>query len=153
MAVLYRLLIFAGLACAAAAARPDQPIQAEVQHAQVAAPETTNAPSFRVSFEGGIHAVPTDAPPLETFKLTLDVRFTNQSDQPIEIPDPDGGLDGVAWISMYTLQSQQADGTWKYLVPGGMLVWPGNTKFAMCKPLGPRETVTVKNVPGRLNLE
>jgi len=97
---------------------------------------------------GRVAAVPFDSgtPELLAFKLTYDAQFTNQSEVPVYIPDPNKGPDGAFRIAFYSLRFQQADGAWRYVVDPGMLAWKGDTQFAPCRSLGPKETLEIKNL-------
>lgn len=95
----------------------------------------------------------TQSPNLVPFKLFFDARFTNQSKTPVDIPDLDelrGGVVGITWNGV---ESQQSDGSWRFLVPGGMLLWKGDTVFADCKSLGPKETAELKGASHRLTVD
>jgi hypothetical protein len=76
----------------------------------------------------------------------FDARFTNQSKTPVDIPDLDASRGGVVGIELHGVESQQNDGSWRVVVPGGMLGWKIDTVFADCKSLGPNETAEVKRV-------
>ena len=89
----------------------------------------------------------TQSPNLAGVKLSFDARFTNQADAPIEIPDRAWAGD-VAGISIHGVESQQSDGSWKVVVPGGMLAWKGDTVFPKCKLINPKETLDVKVMIG-----
>lgn len=80
--------------------------------------------------------------------MTYNVRFTNQSESPANIPDPDKGPDGAVWKAMLWAQSQRADGSWRYIINPGNLMWKGDTQFAPCKMLQPKETVEFKSLSG-----
>jgi hypothetical protein len=86
----------------------------------------------------------TRSPYLVGFKLSFDARFANQSKTPVDIPDLDQLRGAVAGIGLNGLESQQSDGSWRFIVPGGMLAWKGDTVFADCRSLGPNETAEVK---------
>jgi hypothetical protein len=86
----------------------------------------------------------TQSPHLAGFKLSFDARFTNQSKTPVDIPDPDELRGGVVAIELHGAESQQSDGSWRVVVPGGTLAWKIDTVFADCKSLGPDETAELK---------
>ncbi len=86
----------------------------------------------------------TQSPYLAGFKLSFDARFTNQSKTQVDIPNLDELRGGVVGIELHGAESQQSDGTWRVVVPGGTLAWKIDTVFADCKPLGPDETAGLK---------
>jgi hypothetical protein len=92
----------------------------------------------------------TQSPYLASFKLAFDARFANQSKTPVDIPDLDGLRGGAVGIGWNGLESQQGDGSWRTVVPGGTLLWKGDTVFADCKSLGPKEIAEAKGVSGPL---
>jgi len=86
----------------------------------------------------------TQSPNLAGFKLSFDARFTNQSKTPVDIPDLDKLRGGVVGIELHGAESQQSDGSWRVVVPAGMLAWKIDTVFADGKSLGPDETAELK---------
>ena len=85
--------------------------------------------------------------PSARLNLAFDLRFTNQGDAPVEVPDRvwDGG---VAGISRHGLDSQQSDGSWRTVEGGGDLMWKADTVLPRCKVLNPKETFEVKGLSG-----
>jgi hypothetical protein len=104
----------------------DEAIQVEVQRAQIGLERET--------------------PEFATFKLGFDLRLTNRSENPVSIPERESGPDGASWKTLLSMQSQQKDGSWKFLISPGQLVWKGDTKFVLCKSLRPKETLEIRNV-------
>lgn len=92
----------------------------------------------------------TQSPNLAGFKLSFDARFTNLSKTPVDIPDLDELRGGVVGITLNGVESQQSDGSWRFVVPGGTLLWKGDTVFADCKSLRPNETAEMKGVSDQL---
>lgn len=86
----------------------------------------------------------TQSPNLAGFKLSFDARLTNQSKTQVDIPDLDELRDAVVGIELHGAESQQSDGTWRVVVPGGILAWKIDTVFSHCKSLGPDETAELK---------
>lgn len=89
-------------------------------------------------------SVQTRTGPLADVRLDFDVRFTNRSENKVEIPEPTTAPDGAAWITLRWVQSKESDGTWSFVVSPGMLVWLSNAKFARCRSLAPQETVEMR---------
>ena len=86
----------------------------------------------------------TSLPYVAHFKLSSDIQFTNQSKAAIEMPDLDNLRSAVVGITFDGVESQQIDGSWRFVVPPPNLVWKIETVFADCKPLGPGETAGIK---------
>lgn len=124
-----RLCFVTGLACSAPAALDDA-IQAEVERPELVSDAARD-------------------PYLAGFKITFDARFTNRSENPVDIPDRDRGPDGASWITVISVESQQQDGSWRFVVNPGVLMWKSDTKFVPCKSLRPKETAEVENVSNR----
>ena len=120
------LFFIAGLISSIPAAT-DESIRVEVERPQLVVDDTS-----------------TQSPNLVGFKLSFDARFTNQSKNQVDIPDLDELRGGVVGIELHGAESQQSDGTWRVVVPGGTLAWKIDTVFADCKSLGPEETAELK---------
>ena len=86
----------------------------------------------------------TQSPNLAGFKLSFDARFANESTTPVDIPDFDKLPGGAVGITLNGVESQQSDGSWRFVVPSGNLLWKGDTVFADCKSLGPNKAAEVK---------
>lgn len=108
---------------------PDEAIKIEVEQPQLSFYEV-QSPTINASL-----------------KLTIDARFTNEGNSPVEIPDHVGALH-VAGISMHGVESQNADGSWRIVEGGGDIMWIGDIVFPKCKLLNPKETLEVKGISG-----
>jgi hypothetical protein len=83
---------------------------------------------------------------LAVLRITLDVQITNVSKNPVDIPEPDKGPDGAYWFDLYSLQSQEADGSWSHVADNGDHMLPGSTQFVPCRSLRPGAVAEMKNV-------
>src|SRR2546426_477227 len=100
--VISRLCFAATLACTLIAATLDDDIQAELERPQLVLDSTRTTS-------------------LAGFTLLYDVRFTNRSENSADFPDRDMGSDRASWITLLSVQSQQANGSWNFVVNPGTL--------------------------------
>jgi len=112
-----RVLILAALAGAVPGFGSDQPIQAQVEHA-TATPYDT------------------DDPDLAGFKLKLEVRLTNRSEVPLDLPKTGREIGGTTRVAVLNVEVKRPDGGWAYVVQSS---WydTGSIKYESCGSLPP----------------
>ena len=90
-------------------------------------------------------------PGIKGFTLRYNLRLVNGTEASIEIPDLDKRSDHS--LIFLSLQWQQADGSWEYIVPEGMVVFINPTHFAPCRPLGANQAQVFNNMASRFVLQ
>jgi hypothetical protein len=127
-----RVLILAALAGVVPGFGSDQSIQAQVERAA-----TT---PYR-----------TDDPDVAGFKLTLDIRLTNRSGGPLDLPKAGTVSDGTTRIAVLGLEAKRPDGSWSHVVQSS---WydTGTIKYESCGSLPPGGTVEFSDSPSGLVL-
>lgn len=114
------------------AMRADETFLAEAQHA-LATP---------------VHS---DDPEVATLKLTFDLRLTNRSTKPVNIPKPETGSSDTTRIVVLGLQSRRPDGPWSNVFQAS---WYGigAEKYDPCISIPPSGTIQIDSVESGLVL-
>lgn len=128
-----QILLSAALLGTPAFAASEQTVQVELQQPQ------------EVHYEPNIGD-------LAVLRMTWTVRVTNHSKTPVSVPEPEKGPEGAYWFDLYSLQSQEADGSWSYVADNGNHMLKGSTQFVPCRSLSPGAAVEVRNVSGGIIL-
>lgn len=93
----------------------------------------------------------TDDQDLSGFKLNLDIRVTNRTERPVDLPKSrrEGGR--TTRVVVMGVQAKQPDGSWSYIVQSS---WYGSAtdKFESCAVLKPGGVAEYKNVKSGLLL-
>jgi hypothetical protein len=113
------------------AMRADETLRAEAQHAQ-ATPATSE-------------------PNVARFNLTFDLRLTNRSTKPINIPKPETNLADTTRISVLGMQHRQPDGLW-FNVFQASWYGIGTEKYDPCISIPPSGAAQIDGVASSIIL-
>ena len=127
-----RILILAALSGAVPSLSSQQAVRVEVQHAL--------ATPYRA-----------DDPDVAAFKLKFDVRLTNRSGGPVDIPRSETGHGGTTRVAVLGVQAKRPDGRWTHVVQSS---WydVDTIKYESCTSLPPGGAAEFANLPSGLLL-
>ncbi len=111
----------------------DPPPESQVQHA-VAAISKSDDPDV-----------------VTIYQLSFDLRLTNRSETTINVPVSTAGPAELVTYEVHGVQSQQADGSWKYLIQSSFY-GTETTKYADCSSIAPGATAEIKDLSNALVL-
>ena len=85
------------------------------------------------------------------FEIQLDLQLTNRSEKAINVPTPPSDASRATTGIVLGVQSQQPDGSWKYLNQASFY-GSETTKYANCSPLAPGATTEINGLARKLPL-
>jgi hypothetical protein len=117
------IALFGGLSAAAAS---DAPLDSRAQRAAAVLSESTNEA-------------------VTVYEIRFGLRLSNRSEKTVSIPTLPVGMTGATTGFVLSVQSQQADGRWKYLNQASFYGTEA-TRYADCSPLAPGATAGINDL-------